>query len=80
MSLFIILSGMKVWQGIVGMVVCLLIGAVIGFFVSRVVFKRYLKKNPPINEAQIRAMFKQMGRTPSEKQVRAVMKSYDQNK
>lgn len=80
MSLFIILSGMKVWQGIVGMVVCLLIGVVIGFFVSRVVFKRYLKKNPPINEAQIRAMFKQMGRTPSEKQVRAVMKSYDQNK
>lgn len=80
MSLFIILSGMKVWQGIVGMVVCLLIGAVIGFFVSRVVFKRYLKKNPPINEAQIRAMFKQMGRTPSEKQVRAVMKSYEQNK
>ncbi len=80
MSLFIVLSGMKIWQGIVGMVVCLLIGAVLGFLISRIVFKRYLKKNPPINEAQIRAMFKQMGRTPSEKQVRAVMKSYEQNK
>ncbi len=80
MSLFIILTGMKIWQGIVGMIVCLLIGAILGFFISRAVFKRYLKKNPPINEAQIRAMFKQMGRTPSEKQVRAVMKSYDTNK
>ncbi len=80
MSLFIVLSGMKVWQGIVGMVVCLILGAILGFVISRIVFKRYLKKNPPINEAQIRAMFKQMGRTPSEKQVRAVMKSYEQNK
>ena len=80
MQLLVILAGMKIWQGIIGMIVCLLIGAVIGFFVSRTVFKRYLKKNPPINENQIRAMFKQMGRTPSEKQVRAVMKSFEENK
>lgn len=51
----------------------LLIGAVAGFFISRYVFKRYLEKNPPINENMIRAMMSQMGRKPSEKQVKQVM-------
>ncbi len=51
----------------------MLVGAVIGFFVSRVVFKKYLEKNPPINENMIRAMMSQMGRKPSEKQVKQVM-------
>lgn len=78
--LTLILAGMKTWQGIVGMIVCLLIGAIAGFFIARAVFKSYLKKNPPINENQIRAMFKQMGRTPSEKQVKAVMRSFEENK
>jgi uncharacterized protein YneF (UPF0154 family) len=51
----------------------MLVGAVIGFFVSRTVFKKYLEKNPPINENMIRAMMSQMGRKPSEKQVKQVM-------
>ena len=51
----------------------LLVGAVVGFFVSRKVFKNYLEKNPPINENMIRAMMSQMGRKPSEKQVKQVM-------
>ena len=51
----------------------MLVGAVIGFFVSRIVFKKYLEKNPPINENMIRAMMSQMGRKPSEKQVKQVM-------
>jgi uncharacterized protein YneF (UPF0154 family) len=53
----------------------LLVGGVVGFIIARVVFKRYLEKNPPITEAMIRAMMSQMGRTPSEKQVRQVMAS-----
>ena len=53
----------------------LLVGAVVGFFVSRVVFKNYLEKNPPINENMIRAMMSQMGRKPSERQVKQVMAS-----
>ena len=51
----------------------LVVGAVAGFFISRKVFKVYLKKNPPINENMIREMMIQMGRTPSEKQVRQIM-------
>lgn len=61
-------------------IVCLLVGAVLGFIISRKVFSRYLEKNPPVNEKMIRAMMQQMGRTPSEKQVRQIMASMNQNK
>lgn len=59
-------------------IICLIAGLVIGYFVARVVFKRALKKNPPINEKMIRAMFLQMGRKPSEAQIRQVMRSMEE--
>lgn len=63
------------------LVLALLAGGVIGFFVARYVFKRQIQKNPPINEKMIRAMFESMGRKPSEKQVREVMRNINsQNK
>jgi uncharacterized protein YneF (UPF0154 family) len=65
---------------ILGMVGALLLGGVIGFFVSRKIFTKYLEKNPPINEKMIRVMMQQMGRTPSEKQVRQIMASMNQQK
>lgn len=55
-------------------------GFIAGFFLARHVIKKYLDKNPPINENMIRAMMQQMGRTPSEKQVRAVMREMEANK
>lgn len=58
----------------------LLIGLVIGFFAARYFFKRNLKKNPPINEKMIRAMFLQMGRKPSEAQIKQIMKSVNANR
>ncbi len=58
---------------------CLLAGLIIGFFLSLWFFKKQLQKNPPINEKMIRAMFMQMGRKPSESQVRAVMNSMKRN-
>lgn len=62
--------------GFIGAIIgVLILGLVVGFFVSRYVFKRQLQKNPPINEKMIRAMFQQMGRKPSEAQIRAVMNS-----
>jgi uncharacterized protein YneF (UPF0154 family) len=60
-------------------IVCVLAGLLIGFFGARFFFKHQLKKNPPINEKQIRAMYQQMGRTPSEKQVRATMRAINEN-
>ena len=58
----------------------LILGAVVGFFVSRKLFTDQLKKNPPINEKMIRAMFLQMGRKPSESQIRQVMNSMNRYK
>jgi len=69
-----------IWLFIVLLVVALLAGAVGGFFFARRYFKNYLEKNPPINEQMIRAMMSQMGRKPSEKQVRQVMASMKQAK
>jgi uncharacterized protein YneF (UPF0154 family) len=62
------------------LVIALIIGLVLGFLGARAFIKRQLKKNPPINEAQVRAMMSQMGRKPSEKQVRAVMRQIEENK
>ena len=53
----------------------LAVGLVIGFFASRYVFKKNLKKNPPINEKMIRAMYMEMGRKPSEAQIKKIMSS-----
>ncbi len=71
---------MPIWAQIVVPIVTLLIGGVVGFFLSRKYFQKYLEKNPPINENMIRAMMGQMGRKPSEKQVRQVMQSMKQAK
>lgn len=54
-------------------VVALILGAVGGFFIARQYMMKYLKENPPINEDMLRMMMTQMGRKPSEKQVRQVM-------
>lgn len=59
---------------------CLVLGFIIGFIVTRKVISKYLKKNPPVNEQMIRAMYRQMGRTPSEKQIREVMRSMEDAK
>ena len=70
----------KIWVFVVLLVGLLLIGAIVGFFISRKLFTKYMEKNPPINEKMIRAMFISMGRTPSEKQVRQVLASMNQAK
>ena len=62
------------WSYILTGVLCLLGGLVAGYFVSRYVFKKELKKNPPINEQMIKTMMSQMGRTPSQKQINQMMK------
>ena len=69
-----------VWYAYIFIVLALIIGAILGFFLAQRYFKRYLEKNPPINEKMVRAMMTQMGRKPSEKQVRQVMASMNQFK
>ena len=68
------------WTNLLYVLLGIFIGLVVGFFVTRKVFSTQLKKNPPINEKMIRAMFLQMGRKPSESQIRQVMNSMNRYK
>jgi len=57
-----------------------LVGAIGAFFLTRYLFKKQIQNNPPINEKMIRVMFAQMGRTPSEKQIREIMRNVNSQK
>ena len=65
---------------LVSLIVGGLIGAILGFYFTKKKFEKELKENPPINEKMIRAMFLQMGRKPSEAQIKQIMKSMNVNK
>ena len=62
------------WHDILMIVIGLIPGLVIGFFLARLFMQKYLQKNPPINEDMIKMMMAGMGRTPTQKQVNQVMK------
>ena len=71
----IILANVSV-LGQIGLVFLgIVIGGIAGFIISRKVFQKQLKKNPPINEKMIRAMFMEMGRKPNEAQIKRIMKN-----
>lgn len=67
-------------QDILLVVVGVIAGAVIGFFIAKKVMEKYLKKNPPINEQMIKIMMSQMGRTPTQKQINQMMKAMNNAK
>ena len=66
------------WQGLLLFIGGLLVGGVAAFFITRYLFQKQLRENPPVNEKMIRAMFRSMGRTPSEKQIREIMRNMNQ--
>ena len=65
-------------QGLLLFIGGLLVGGVAAFFITRYLFQKQLRENPPVNEKMIRAMFRSMGRTPSEKQIREIMRNMNQ--
>lgn len=69
----------EIWQFVLYLILALIVGLAAGFFGARYIIKKQMQKNPPINENMIRAMFMQMGRKPSEAQIRAVMNSIKKN-
>lgn len=70
---------MNFWASVGFTLVGALIGGILTFYFTRKKFEQELKDNPPINEKMIRAMFLQMGRKPSEAQIRQIMKSVNAN-
>lgn len=63
------------WSSLLWLLVGGVIGATISFYFTKKNFEKQLAENPPVNEKMIRAMFMQMGRKPSEAQIRQVMRS-----
>ena len=71
---------MEWWQILLLCIGMIIVGGIGGFFITRYIFQKQLKENPPVNEKMIRAMFRSMGRTPSEKQIREIMRNMNSNK
>ena len=71
---------MSLGHDILMIVIGLIPGIIIGFFISKAVMKKYLQKNPPINEQMIKIMMSQMGRTPTQKQINQMMKAMNNAK
>ena len=65
----------QTWVFVLSLIGLFVVGGIAGFFLARFLIKRQMEKNPPINEKMIRVMFAQMGRTPSEKQIREIMRN-----
>ena len=61
------------WLDILQIALGFIAGGVVGFFVSRKLMMKYMKKNPPINEEMIKTLMSGMGRKPSSKQVKQLM-------
>ena len=69
---------MNFWMSIGYVIAGLVIGGFLGFYYTLKKFEKQLRDNPPVNEKMIRAMFLQMGRKPSEAQIKQIMKSVNQ--
>lgn len=63
---------------ILWVLIALLAGIGLGFYLARHFMKKELIKNPPLNEAVVKEMMTQMGRKPSQKQINAVMKTINE--
>ena len=49
------------------------IGAFLGYYITKKLLQKHIRENPPIDEKMIRIMYQQMGRKPSEAQIRQIM-------
>ncbi|SNV68976.1 Uncharacterised protein family (UPF0154) [Mammaliicoccus stepanovicii] len=70
---------MATWLAILLIIVALIGGIALGFFLARKYMMDYLKKNPPINEEMLRMMMMQMGQKPSQKKINQMMTMMNKN-
>ena len=66
---------MQIWLAVLLIVLALIGGVALGFFIARKYMMSYLKKNPPINEQMLKVMMMQMGMKPSQKKITQMMKA-----
>lgn len=75
----VMLANNNILSDILYLVIGLVVGAVVTFLVTRHLFNKQLKENPPITEKQIRQMFISMGQKPSEARIQQVLRSMGLN-
>ena len=63
------------WWILISVLITFIVATFLGYYITRRMVQSELKKNPPISEKQIRAMFASMGQKPSETKVRQVLNS-----
>ncbi len=69
---------MDIFLTIMGYVAVLVIGLVVGIYLSRFIVKREFEKNPPISEEMIAQMLRSMGQPASKKRVAQITKQMRQ--
>ena len=67
------MSILATWIWILIVIVALIGGFALGFWLSRKYMMDYLENNPPINEDMLRIMMMQMGQKPSQKKINQMM-------
>ncbi|MDK6864121.1 MULTISPECIES: YneF family protein [Nosocomiicoccus] len=70
---------MATWIWILIVIVALIAGTALGFYMARKYMMDYLEKNPPINEDVLRMMMMQMGQKPSQKKINQMMSMMNKN-
>ncbi len=72
-------SRLATWIWILIVIVALIAGTALGFYMARKYMMDYLEKNPPINEDVLRMMMMQMGQKPSQKKINQMMSMMNKN-
>ena len=75
----VMLANNNILSDLLYLVIGLVVGGVVTFLVTRHLFNKQLKENPPITEKQIRQMFISMGQKPSESRIQQVLRSMGLN-
>lgn len=68
------------WAALLIAIATAVVGGILGFVITRKKIQKQLKDNPPINENQIRAMYRSMGRKPSEADIKKTMNAVKNGK
>lgn len=68
------------FMDVLTIIISLLIGLILGYYFTKRFMEKSIADNPPINEKMIKAMYMQMGRKPSEAQIKQTMNAMNKHK
>lgn len=57
-------------------IIALIIGMILGWYLAKKVLQKQIKDTPMITSAQVRELYSQIGRKPSEKQIQQIIANF----